>query len=237
MLMMSGVFQDVLPEVSSSWLNGLIRSFEIESPAISIHPPSRDFDVVLRALCGEDYEQWPTFLCGVLRRRLFLVAPVTVMCVIELHALPSQVAFYGNNVVFVTPLNFRPRLRQIPILFLSTLSSRPYQTLWVWTMRVVSPPVWALRFYLKYLRSVSPHPKSVHGSPTSKPSRPIFKNALLFFLHKCISGFGAVLGPTGNCTALTTHSISRFSTSASFMKNWSLKECSSGSLLDVELCF
>ena len=70
-------------------------------------------------------------------------------------------------------------------------------------------PVLALRIYLDRLSTLSP----------SRPSRPLSKNAISFFLHDVLSTAGASRPEVGR---LRAHDIRSVSTSVAFHRNWSV---------------
>ena len=54
--MLSLVFQFKLPEIYSSVLRDVIRSFKVETPVWPVGPPSWDLDLVLRFLNSSAFE-------------------------------------------------------------------------------------------------------------------------------------------------------------------------------------
>ena len=80
-------------------------------------------------------------------------------------------------------------------------------------------PVRALKHYLLRTEDLRFRSKSLFVSPR-RPSRPISKNAISFFLRELISGAGSLGGDVGQPPR--AHSIRAVSTSVAFMRNWSV---------------
>ena len=79
-------------------------------------------------------------------------------------------------------------------------------------------PVRALRIYLRRTDSFSPFLRHLFVSPR-RPSHPLSKNAVSFFLRKVIHDADAARPEVGSVRA---HSIRDVSTSAAFHRNWSV---------------
>ena len=79
-------------------------------------------------------------------------------------------------------------------------------------------PVRALRIYLDRLSTLSPLRLRLFVSP-SRPSRPLSKNAISFFLRDVLSHAGASRPEVGR---LRAHDIRSVSTSVAFHRNWSV---------------
>ena len=222
--MLSAVFGFVLPEISSSKiLKDLIRSFEIETPKTPIVPPSWDLDVVLKFLMSDKFEPLQSLSLRTLTvKTLFLVALATVKRVSELQALSKVVSSQGRDLI----------LSYLPIFIAKTESvSNPLPR----TFKLLSLsdfafgleegsllcPVRALSIYLKRTKEIVGRPSSLFVSPR-RPSRSISKNAISYFLREVISGSGAVRGSEGQ--APRAHSVRGISTSASFLRNWSISK-------------
>ena len=98
-----------MPEISSSSrFHNIIRSSEIELPADPVRPPSWDLEVVLGALCSEEYEPMADLSSQVFTKNIhLLVALATAERMSELHAMSSQASFQRNDIV----LRYLPELR------------------------------------------------------------------------------------------------------------------------------
>ena len=79
-------------------------------------------------------------------------------------------------------------------------------------------PVRALRIYLDRISSLSPLRHRLFVSPR-RPTRPLSKNAVSFFLRDVISSAGASRPEVGR---LRAHDIRGVSTSVAFHRNWSV---------------
>ena len=79
-------------------------------------------------------------------------------------------------------------------------------------------PVRALRLYLLRARSLSPGRHRLFVSPR-RPTRPLSKNAVSFFLSEVISAAGAARPQVG---PLRAHEVRSVSTSVVFHRNWSV---------------
>ena len=222
--MLSAVFSFKLPEISSSKiLRDLIRSFAIERPVPLHTSPSWDLDVVLKSLASSSYEPLSSLsLRSLTKKTLFLVALATAKRVGELQALASRVAFQGKDLVvsysphFVakteTESNRLPRHFVIPAL--SSFAPDFDESSWLC-------PVRAVRAYLDLTKKIPARASSLFISP-KRPTRPLSKNAISFFLRETISGAGALRVSEGRL--LRAHSIRGVSTSVAFFKNCSVSK-------------
>ena len=182
-LMLSDVFRFVLPELSSHFvLHDLLRSFCLERPLSSSRVPPWDLLSVLRFLRGSPFE--PLTSCSQqdrTRKVLFLVSLATARRVCELRAVPSSVAFSGEDMYLSYLPEFRAKTE-------SSANPLP-RSFCVCSLRdfdgdlpneLLLCPVRALWVYLLHAASISPCPRSLLVSPRS-PSCPLSKNALSFF--------------------------------------------------------
>ena len=97
--MLSGVFQFILPELSSHFVfHDLQRSFRLERPLSSSRVPPWDLLVVLQFLCGSSFEPLVSAsLRSLTQKVLFLVSLATARRVGELQAVFREVSFSGSN--------------------------------------------------------------------------------------------------------------------------------------------
>ena len=218
------MFACKLPEISQSFvLKGLLRSFAIERSREPVTLPSWDLDLVLESLMSEVYEPLESKdLRTLTKKTLFLVALATAKRVGELQALSNVVPSLGDDLMvsylpyFVAKTesseNPIPRSFRIPSLaeFAHGLDEG-----------VSLCPVRALRIYLKRTKGCLRRASSLFVSPRC-PTRQISKNAISYFLREVISGAGAVRGSEGQ--PLRAHSIRGVSTSALFLRNWSISK-------------
>ena len=87
--MLSAVFKFPLPEISTSILKDLIRSFEISAPRPLFPPPPWDLDKVLQYLSGPPFE--PLVRASFLnktKKALFLLAMATAKRVSSVEDCP-----------------------------------------------------------------------------------------------------------------------------------------------------
>ena len=95
--MLSAVFKSVLPEISTSILHDLLRSFQVEAPVREVHPPSWDLPKVLTFLRSSPFEPLSAAsLCDITHKTLFLIALATAKRVGELQALSRLVSFSSS---------------------------------------------------------------------------------------------------------------------------------------------
>ena len=138
----------------------------------------------------------------------------------ELQALSHRVAFSGSNLSLSHLPEFVEKTESIcnplPWSFLvksleDSVGDMPEER--------YHCPVRAVRVNLERTSSFSPCPLSLFVSP-SNPSRPMSKNALLFFLRRIILDAGAV----ADFSIPRAHSVQGVTTSASFLRNWSVSK-------------
>ena len=98
--MLAAVFKFPLPEISSSVLKDLVRSFEISAPRPIFPPPPWDLDKLLEFLSGPPFEPLAraSFLDKT-KKALFLLAMATAKRVSELQSLSFSVSFQGEDLV------------------------------------------------------------------------------------------------------------------------------------------
>ena len=216
--MLSAVFKFPLPEISTSILKDLIRSFEISAPKPLFPPLPWDFDKVLQYLSGPPFEPLAraSFLDKT-KKALFLLAMATVKRVSELQALSFSVSFQGEDLVLYYDPFFRaktesasnplPRSVIVPSLsgFAGDLPER------------VQCPVRAIKFLRKAARSASYIPSRLFVSPRNL-ERAMSKNAMSFYLQQLIVDSGAV----STSRPPRAHDIRGIATSLNYYSNLSL---------------
>ena len=212
--MLSAVFKFPLPEISTSILKDLIRSFEISAPRPLFPPPPWDLDKVLQFL-SEPLAR-ASFL-NKTKKALFLLAMATAKRVSELQALSFSVSFQGEDLVLYYDPFFRaktesaanplPRSVIVPSLsdFAGDLPER------------VQCPVRAIKFLRKAARSASYIPSRLFVSPRN-PERAMSKNAMSFYLRQLIVDSGAV----SSSRPPRAHDIRGIATSLNYYSNLSL---------------
>ena len=221
--MLSAVFRFQLPSLSSHpVLRDLLRSFALESAARQLRPPAWDLTLVLRFLASSTFEPLAEAPLHVLMQKvLFLLAFATAKRVGELQALSSVVTFvHGDACLSYVPefvAKSESLSRSIPRSFLVRSLSDFAAGL---DDDLLLCPVRALRIYLDCLSTLSPLRRHLFVSP-SRPSHPLSKNAVSFFLHDVISSSGAAKPEVGR---LRAHDIRSVSTSVAFHCNWSVSE-------------
>ena len=164
---------------------------------------------------------------------LFLLALATAKRVGELQALSSVVTFvHGDACLSYVPqfvAKSESLTRSIPRSFLVKSLSDFAAGL---DDGLLLCPVWALRIYLDRLSSLSPLRHRLFVS-LRRPTRPLSKNTVSFFLRDVISSAGASRPEVGRIRA---HDIRGVSTSVTFHRNWSVSAvlefatCSSSSV-------
>ena len=150
---------------------------------------------------------------------LFLLALATAKRVGELQARSSVVTFVHSDAC----LSYVPQFvaksesltRSIPRSFLVKSLSDFAAGL---DNDLLLCPVRALRIYLDRLSSLSPLRNRLFVSPR-RPTRPLSKNAVSFFLRDVITSAGASRPEVGRVRA---HDIRCVSTSVAFHRNWSV---------------
>ena len=216
--MLSAVFKFPLPEISTSILKDLIRSFEISAPRPLFLPSPWDLDKVLQFLSGPPFEPLAraSFL-NKTKKALFLLAMATAKRVSELQALSFSVSFQGEDLVLYYDPFFRaktesaanppPRSVIVPSLsdFAGDLPER------------VQCPVRAVKFLRKAARSASYIPSRLFVSPRN-PECAMSKNAMSFYLRQIIIDSGAV----SSSRPPRAHDIHGIATSLNYYSNLSL---------------
>ena len=152
-------------------------------------------------------------------KTLFLLALATAKRVGELQALCSVITFVAGDAC----LSYIPQFvaksesltHSIPRSFL--VKSLADFTAGLDTDLLLCP-VRALRLYLLRARSLSPGRHRLFVSPR-RPTRPLSKNAVSFFLREVISVAGAARPQVGS---LRAHEVRSVSTSVAFHCNWSV---------------
>ena len=219
--MLSAVFRFQLPSLSSHpVLRDLLRSFALESAPRQLRPPAWDLTLVLRFLNTSSFEPLAEVpLRALTQKVLFLVAFATAKRVGELQALSSVVTFvHGDACLSYVPdfvAKSESLSRSIPRSFLVRSLSDFAAGL---EDDLLLCPVRALRIYLDRLSTLSPLRRRLFVSP-SRPSRPLSKNAISFFLRDVLSNAGASRPEVGR---LRAHDIRGVSTSVAFHRNWSV---------------
>ena len=218
--LLSAVFRFQLPSLSSHpVLRDLLRSFALESATCPLRPPEWDLTLVLRFLTSSTLEPLAEApLRGFTQKVLFLLAFATAKHVGELQALSSIVTFVQGDACLSYVPDFVAKSeslsRTIPRSFLVRSLSDFAAGL---DDDLLLCPVRALRIYLARLSTLSPLRRRLFVSP-SRPSRPLSKNAVSFFLRDVISSAGASRPEVGR---LRAHDIRSVSTSVAFHRNWS----------------
>ena len=210
--MLSVVFRFQLP--SHPGLRDLLRSF------CQLRPPAWDLSLVLRFLNTSTFEPLSVApLRALTQKVLFLLALATAKCVGELQALSSVVTFvHGDACLSYVPqfvAKSESLTRSIPRSFLVKSLSDFAAGL---DDDLLLCPVRALRIYLDRISSLSPLRHRLFMSPR-RPTRPLSKNAVSFFLRDVISSAGASRPEVGR---LRAHDIRGVSTSVAFHRNWSV---------------
>ena len=215
--MLSEVFRFELPSLSSHpVLRDLLCSFCLESAERQLRPPAWDLSLVLRFLNTSSFEPLSVApLRALTQKVLFLLALATAKRVGELQALSSVVTFvHGDACLSYVPqfvAKSESLTRSIPRSFL-------VKSLSDFAAGLDGVPVWALRIYLDRISSLSPLCHCLFVSPR-RPTRPLSKNAVLFFLRDVISSAGTSRPEVGR---LRAHDIRGVSTSVAFHRNWSV---------------
>ena len=219
--MLSAVFRFQLPSLSfHPVLRDLLRSFALESAPRQLRPPAWDLTLVLRFLNTSSFEPLTEVSLRALTQKvLFLVAFATAKRVGELQAISSVVTFVRGDACPSYVPDFVAKSeslsRTIPRSFLVRSLSDFAAGL---DDDLLLCPVRALRIYLDRLSTLSPLRRRLFVSP-SRPSRPLSKNAISFFLRDVISNAGASRPEVGR---LRAHDIRSVSTSVAFHRNWSV---------------
>ena len=214
--MLSGVFRFVLPELSSHFVLHDLQFFRLERPLSSSRVPPWD---LLSMIHFEPLSSCS--LRDLTQKILFLVALATARRVGELQAVSSAVSMSGEDMF----LSYLPEFRAK-----TGSSSNPLpRSFCIRSLRdfvgdlpeeLLLCPVRALRIYLSRTSSISPHPHSLFLSPRA-PSRPLYKNALSFFLREVIfqassSSSSSSVGPSAPSPSSFSARLSRSTASFSF---------------------
>ena len=176
--------------------------------------------MVLRFLNTSSFEPLSVApLRALTQKVLFLLALATAKHVGELQALSSVVTFvHGDACLSYVPqfvAKSESLTRSIPHSFLVKSLSEFAAGLDDYLLLC---PVRALRIYLDRISSLSPLRHRLFVSPR-RPTRPLSKNAVSFFLRDVISSAGASRPEVGR---LQAHDIRGVSTSVAFHCNWSV---------------
>ena len=190
--MFSLVFRDKLPDVGSNkMLHDIVRAANIAVPR-QRSAPSWDLSKVLGHLKSLEPLSSLDFV-QISKKTLFLVALATCKRVGELQALSPSFTSQGNDVFVSYNHWFRAKTetkeRPVPRSFrIRALAENPN------TPEVGNPlcPVRALRIYLRKLSSLNEKPSSLFCAPT-KPSQPITKNSISYYLRQVIREADAVI--------------------------------------------
>ena len=218
---LSAVFRFHLPSLSSDpVIRDLLRSFRLSSAERVLRPPAWDLSKVLTYLVSPAFEPLSQASFRALTlKTLFLLALATAKRVGELQALSSIVTFVAGDAC----LSYIPQFvaksesltRSIPRSFLVKSLADFAAGL---DTDLLLCPVRALRLYLLRARSLSPGRHRLFVSPR-RPTRPLSKNAVSFFLREVISAAGAARPQVGS---LRAHEVRSVSTSVAFHRNWSV---------------
>ena len=176
--------------------------------------------MVLRFLNSSTFEPLSAApLCALTQKVLFLLALATAKRVGELQAISSVVTFVQGDACLSYVPDFVAKseslTRSIPRSFLVRSLADFVAGLDDYLLLC---PVRALRIYLDRVSSLSPLHCRLFVSPC-RPSRPLSKNAVSFFLWDVISSAGASRPEVGR---LRAHDIRSVSTSVAFHRNWSV---------------
>ena len=219
--MLSAVFRFQLPSLSTHpVLRDHLRSFSLESAARQLRPPAWDLTLVLRFLNSSTFEPLSTApLRALTQKVLFLLALATAKRVGELQVISSVVTFVQEDACLSYVLDFVAKseslTRSIPCSFLVRSLADFAAGL---DDDLLLCPVRTLRIYLARVSSLSPFCRRLLVSPC-RPSCPLSKNAVSFFLRDVISSAGASRPEVGRLRAHDIHSVS---TSVAFHRNWSV---------------
>ena len=214
---LSAVFRFHLPSLSSDpVIRDLLRSFRLSSAERVLRPPAWDLSKVLTYLVSPAFEPLSQALT---MKTLFFLALATAKRVGELQALSSIVTFVAGDACFSYIPQFVAKseslTRSIPRSFLVTSLADFAAGL---DTDLLLCPVRVLRLYLLRARSLSPGRHRLFVSPR-RPTRPLSKNAVSFFLREVISAAGAARPQVGS---LRTHEVRSVSSSVTFHRNWSV---------------
>ena len=217
--MLNAVFRFDLLEISSHpVLHDLLRSFWIERPLPSSCVPPWDLLLVLTLLRGPPFE--PLTYCSLRdlsRKVLFRVSLATARRVGEFHAVSSSFSFLGGDIFLSYLPEFRAKSKSaanpLPLYF-RVHSLRDF--VGDFPDELLLCPVRALQIYLNRTSSLSLRPLSPFVCPRSL-SRPLYKNALSFFLRSVI-----LQSLPSSSSFVRAHSIRGMAASTAFYGNVSL---------------
>ena len=156
------------------------------------------------------------------KKILFLVSLATAKRVGELQALSKRVVAIGDDLMVSCLPHFigkmeradAPVPRSFRILSLREFTGDLEEGSLLCLVR-------ALILYLWRTQSFVVRAHTLFVSPRS-PSRPILRNAVLYFLREVISEAGAVRADMAS--PLRAHSVRGVSTSVAFLRNWSISK-------------
>ena len=197
-----------------------MRSFKVEAPCRSVHPPSWDLMKVLEYLRYSVFEPLSlSSLRDLTRKTLFLVAVATAKRVGELQAFSRVVSFsatavglsYMPEFLAKTETAVHPLPRSFSIQYLQDFAAGLPEDL-------LLCPVRSLREYIKRTSRFVNRPRRLFVSPRC-PCRAMSKNGISFLLREVIVQSGA---SSEEVVAPRAHSIHGIATSSAFFKNWSL---------------
>ena len=186
--MLSAVFRFQLTEISSSSvIQDLLRSFKVEAPCRSVHPPSWDLEAVLCFLRSPVFE--PISSCSLrdlTRRMLFLVALAMAKHVGEIQTLSRVVSFssssaslsYVPEFLSKTESAVRPLPRSFSVQSLQDFAAGLQE-------KLLLCPVRSLREYFRRTSRFVNSPRRLFVSPRC-PSRAMSKNGISFLVREVI---------------------------------------------------
>ena len=219
--MLSAVFKLILPEISTSILHDLLRSFQVEAPVREVRPPPWDLPKVLSYLRSSPFEPLSTAsLRDITSKTLFLIALATAKRVGELQALSRLVSFsssaaglsYVPEFVAKTETATRPLPRSFEVKSLGDFAAGLPEELLLY-------PVRSLSAYMARTLQLVNRPWRLFVSPRC-PSRAMSKNGISNMLRELIVQSGA---SSQSDQAPRAHSIRGIATSSAFFRNWSLR--------------
>ena len=162
--MLSAAFRILLPDISSHpVLHDLLRSFRIVRPLPSSRFPPWDLLRVLSLLRGPPFE--PLSSCSLwdlTRKVLFLVALATARRVGEIQAMSSSVSYSREDLFLSYLLEFRTKTESASNPLPRSFAIRSLRD-FVGSLpdELLLCPVRAVRIYVSWTSSISPHPRSL----------------------------------------------------------------------------
>ena len=162
--MLSAAFRFLLPDISSHpVLHDLLRSFRIVHPLPSSRFPPWDLLRVLSLLRGPPFE--PLSSCSLwdlTRKVLFLVALATARRVGEIQAMSSSVSYSREDLFLSYLLEFRTKTESASNPLPRSFAIRSLRD-FVGSLpdELLLCPVRAVRIYVSWTSSISPHPRSL----------------------------------------------------------------------------